>query len=291
MSNTLRITGILVGLFLSTVVLAQNVNLTPYLQAETNEVAMLLAQANYLQQQGDPLGAAVVASYVPDHQMQIAALTAYMQQHGGMPTAVTAAAVMPVMGTRSQILLADLNGHKQAMDSYARLARNSDPTIKTLAMMGQNGATRHYESLQVAKGMTDFTPGAIRTATLAALSLEIATVDDLNMQSARLTALGDTTTATMLMNMVAAHQQQVTNLQTLVSRLGGNPKDAMTIPLVALNSRADIIAHFKVVDTQFVNTYAIALNVLPPSPLAQAFAQVQTLALTSLASLQRLPVA
>jgi hypothetical protein len=224
--------------------------------------------------------------------MQIAMLSSYMQQHGGIQPAVTPAAVQPITGTRSQILQKDLAAHQKGMNDYASLARSTgDAMLKDLALMGQGGATRHYESLQVARGMTDFTPGSIRTATLSALSLEIATVADLQMQAGRLTALGDQTTASMLLNMVPAHQQQIANLQTMVSQLGGNPRDTRTIPVVALNTRTDIINHFKTVDTQFVNTYAIALNMLPPSPLAQTFAQAQTLSLTSLASLQQLPLA
>jgi len=272
--------------------------LTSSLQMEVNEVAMLTAQANYLQQQGDQLGAAVVASYIPDHRMMISRLSAAMQQMGGNPSTIVAKGT-PFLGTRAQIIDNDLKAYAKAMDHYRDLSRRtSSPVIKQLAAMGRDGAWRHYDSLVVASGATLGTPEAIYASLLASQALEQAAISDLQAQAARLASLGDQTTANVLLGMAPSHQQQAANLQVTTTNFGtpqfgvANRGRITTIPPVAaLDSRAQILAHFQVVNTQFINTYALAINGLPPSPLQRVMADGQTIALTSLTVLQRLPVA
>ena len=285
-------TGLLFGLLLAIAAQAARLpNMTSYLQGEVNEVALLTAQSNYLQQQGDPLGAALVASYIPDHQVMIRQWSTFIQQNGGNPSMVQPI-MTPVQGTREQILRYDEQAHQQAIDSYRRLARStSNPTIRGLAALGEGGATRHFNSLEVANSVSTWSTLRLADATMAALALERAAINDLQVQANQLTALGDPTTANLVMSMIPQHQQQAANLQALLVQLGGNPNRIILPPTVVLGSRTDILSHLAITNTQFVNTYAIAINALPPGPLQQVMAQGQSLALTALASLQQLPVA
>ena len=286
-------------LAMTTQAFGQRVSLTPYLQAEVNEVAMLTAQANYLQQQGDPLGAAVVASYIPDHQMMITQLSAVIRQEGGNPSRVTAEG-RPFLGTRAQIIEHDMRAHARVMDSYERLSRRTTrQQIDHLATLGRSGAWRHYNSLVVARGATLGTPEAIYAGLLASQALEQAAINDLQTHATQLTAMGDPTTANLLSGMIPAHQQQLANLQTMANTFAGgqnirvdNRTRITTLPpLPVLTARPQILAHFQVVDTQFINTYALAINGLPPGPLQRVMADGQTVALTGLTALQRLPIA
>jgi len=278
---------------------AVTISLTPYLQSEVNEVATLTAQANYLQQQGDPLGAAVVASYIPDHQMMITQLSAAIQQQGRNPSSVVAKGT-PFLGTRAQIIDHDMKAHVKAMDSYASLARRtSNQQYDYLATTGRSGAWRHYNSLVVARGATLGTQEAIYASLLASQALEQAAINDLQTQAGQLTAQGDPTTANMLAGMIPAHQQQLANLQTMATNFSSGSRISVpdrtrisTLPPVpVLATRAQILAHFQVENTQFINTYALAINGLPPGPLQTAMANGQAIALSSLAALQRLPIA
>jgi len=294
MSNMLRhIMGALLGLlFLTTAAMAQQqVNLTPYLQAEVNEAAVLRAQANYLQQQGDPLGAAVMASFIPDHQMQIDRLSAVMLSAGGYPSTVQPN-VTPTLGTRQQIFQSALEMHTQAIDRYRGLANATNNNVyDQLALLGQNRAMRHAQSLRMANGSTAWTPTSLIDATTAALALERGMVNDLQIQANALAALGDQATAQVLLGMVPQHQQQAANLEVSLRQLGGDPAHAVPAPVVALTTRQAILDHFKTANTQMINTYAIAISTMPPGPLRQTLTAGQTQVLTSLASLQRLPIA
>lgn len=274
-------------------------SLIPYLQAEVNEVAELTAQVNHLQQQGDALGAAVLASYIPDHRMMITQLSAAIQQQGGDPSNVTAKGT-PFLGTRAQIIDHQMRRHAEAMDNYADLARRTTNEQRDfLATLGRSGAWRHYNSLVVARGATLGTPEAIYAGLLASQALEQAAINDLQTHATQLTALGDPTTATLLSGMIQAHQQQLANLQTMANSFASgqnisvdNRTRITTLPpLPVLTTRPLILSHFQVMNTQFINTYALAINGLPPGPLQRVMADGQAVALTGLAALQRLPIA
>jgi len=274
------------------------VNLIPYLQAEVNAVAVHTAQMNCLQQQGDLLGASVIASFIPDHRMMVEQLSAVIRQRGGNPATVTAN-VTPFLGTRQQIIDNALQVHARSIDSFRTLSQDTtDQSISHIAAVGRSGAWRHYNSLQVARAATLGTPEAIYTGLLASHALEQAAIADLQTQAAQLTALGDQATANILLGMVPSHQQQAANLQATIDTFSTgvqfNIADRERIttlpPLPAHPTRAAILAHFQVNDTQFINTYAIAINALPASPLQQLLVNGQAIALNSLTSLQRLPV-
>jgi hypothetical protein len=266
---------------------SRTVNLTSYLQAEQNEVALLTAQANYLTQQGDPLGAGVLASYIPDHRTQAAQLAAQITAQGGNPVMVPSNA-QPFLGTRDAILSHDLNEHQKALASYQNLQRDStDPAIQQLAMMGLNGASRHFSSLQVAQAATSSSSRTVMTGLLAALTLEQAMTADLQMQAMRLTALGDTTTANTLMSLVPQHQTQAANIANLITQMGGNSSRTTVPQAVALATRDQIIAHESIVNTQLVNTYALPLAGVPTSPLRTIAMQGQSIALAGLQQFNR----
>lgn len=247
----------LVAVLLATQAFGQRISLTPYLQSEVNEVATLTAQANYLQQQGDPLGAAVVASYIPDHQMMITQLSAAIQQQGRNPSSVVAKGT-PFLGTRAQIIDHDLKAHAKGMDSYASLTRRtSNQQYDYLATLGRSGAWRHYNSLVVARGATLGTQEAIYASLLASQALEQAAITDLQSHATQLTALGDPTTANLLTGTIPAHQQQLANLQTMASnfssgtniRVSDRTRITTLPPLPLLTTRPLILAHFQVENT------------------------------------------
>jgi hypothetical protein len=277
---------------------ARSQNLTPYLQAEVNAIASHTAQMNCLQQQGDELGAALIASFIPVHRAMADQLSAVIRQQGGNPALVTVNAT-PFLGTRQQIIDNSLQAHARAVDSYRELGLNTtDQAIRHLAAMGQGGSWRHYNSLVVARAATLGTPEAIYSGLLASHALEQSAIADLQTQAAQLTALGDQATANVLLGMVPSHQQQAANLLATINTFStgvqfniANRERITTLPPVPAHaSRAMILAHFRVMDTQFVNTYAIAINALPPSPLQRVMVDGQAIALTALAALQRLPI-
>ncbi|MHB9131886.1 MAG: hypothetical protein ACYDBB_12475 [Armatimonadota bacterium] len=261
-----------------------------YLQAERNEIALLQAQATCMQSQGDTMGAALVASYIPDHQMQADMLAAVIKARGGCPENVSAN-VTPFLGTRQQMLDHDMQQHAQVVSMYQTLRTQStdDPAVQQLAVAGLNGASRHFSSIQVARSAT-MSPTTLSTeGLLAALSLERGVIADLQVQSARLTQLGDTNGAAMLRNAIPAHQQQVNNLVAMITQMGGDPTLAVAPPVVALNTRDQIIAHERAVNTQLANTYALPVASLPTGQLSTIFVQGQQISQTQLAMVNNMP--
>jgi bacterioferritin (cytochrome b1) len=283
--------ALLVGLVTTVGLHAQQMpNLMPYLQAEVNEIATLSVQSNYLMQQGDPLGASLVASYIPDHQMMVNMLSAAIRAQGGNPGAIQAQAAAPTTGTRLELIRADMAAHQRVIDQYQNLLDTAtDPAIRQLATLGLGGASRHFASLNVARGATLGTPEAIASAMLSALTLERMAVNDLQVQAAQLDQLGNQSAATTLRNLIPAHQQQVARLESLVTQLGGNPALAIPPPVAPLQTADNILLHQRILDTQFVNTYAMPIAALPPSPLRTAALQGQSIALYALSLLGQQP--
>lgn len=268
-------------------------DLIPYLQSEINEVAILQGQATSLQQQGDPLGAAVVASYIPDHQMQSDLLTTEIRARGGDPSRAVLNKPQE-LGTRLQIINADARTHGRAVDAYQRLARNArqanDQAILAIAINGENGASRHLSSLQIARASTPGSPSSsMNQALLAALSLERGAVIDLQTQATRLQQLGDPTTANTLLAMIPQHQAQVANLEATLVQLRIDSRSAMVPPTVALATRDQIIEHNRIFNTQMTNTYALPIAALPPSPLRQIALQGQGIAIAALGAFCAMP--
>lgn len=148
-----------------------NQQLHPVSAAEVNEIATLTAQANYLQSQGDPVSAAVVASYVPDHRMMASLLAAQITVLGDNPSIVIALELL-YLGTRTLIIRHDITAHQKGIDVYRRLARDNDPTLAKLGLLGFNGASRHFFSLRVARASVDNTRYNLRTGVESALLLE-----------------------------------------------------------------------------------------------------------------------
>lgn len=263
-----------------------SISLTPYLQAELTEIALLTAQSNYLQQHNDPLGAAVVASYVPDHQMQATMLSNAIRAAGGDPTKVKAESGTPFVGKRLAIVRHDLAQHRQAQNLYLDLMkRATDPETKQLATLGFNGASRHFSSLTVAEAATVKTRTAQLEGLLAALTLERGTIVDLQTQAARLQQLGDQNTATILLNQVPAHQQQVNSLASLVTQMGGNPALAVAPPTAALPTRNDILLHQQVLARLFINTYALPATAFPGTAIQTLSLQGQNIQVQTMAAL------
>jgi len=263
----------------------QTVDLTPYLQAEVNEVATLNAQVNYLQQQADPISAGVVASYIPDHQMMVNLLSAQITAMGGNPTSVVPTGT-PFLGTKQAIFNNDMTAHANVVNTYQDLAKNTDPTINRLAMIGWNGAARHFSSLQFALASTTNTPTSTHDGLFAALILERTAIADLQTQSARLSQLGDTANANKLMALIPRHQTQASMLMTQISQLGWDPATAVAPPVVAFDTSNQILTSERIINTQLVNSYAMAIYSQPAnSPLQMAAMQTQPVALAALNSL------
>ena len=186
-------------------------DLTPFLQAERNEIALLTAQSNCLQQQGDPLGAALVASYIPDHQMQANALATAIQARGGDPATIVAN-VTPALGARTDVVEHDITAHQQVARDYQRLAqRTSDTAVRQLALMGQGGAERHLNSLIIARASTG-AASRINEGLIASLALERGAINDLQTQAAQLTALGQTDQANKLTTLIPRKLPKAKNL-------------------------------------------------------------------------------
>ena len=222
-------------------------DLMPFLQSEVNEISLLTAQSNYLQQQGDPLGAALIASYIPDHQMQAQALSTAISAMGGNPATITPTTAAPFLGSRLAVIQYDEKHHQMAIRDYQRFARRtSDPTSRQLAIIGASTASRHFNSLVVAQGGTTGTDRDIRNSLLAAITLEQGSISDLRTQSAQLCQLGNSGAATLLSNQIPAHQQQVITLTSLITQMGGNPsRAAAPLPTAALPTSTAILQHDK----------------------------------------------
>jgi hypothetical protein len=272
---------------LMTAAQAQRVNLRPYLQAELNEIALLTAQSNYLQQQGDTLGATLVASYIPDHQMMVNTLSASMQQMGARDIPTVAVASTPFLGSRADILAYDLQQHAMVARDYQRLA--STPFLSRtgirVAKMGQSGAERHFQSLTVAQGATLGTPVAMTNGLLASLALERWAAFNLQVQADALRGMGDVATANLLTAQIPAHQQQANRIAALVTQWGADPRMTYVAPSVALTSREAIMASLRTTDIIAANTYAQQIALLPPSPIRTASIQGQNGAITEIATL------
>lgn len=265
--------------------------LMPYLQAEVNEVALLTAQANCLQSQNDPLAAAVVSSYIPDHEMMICSITNFIQQRTGQTVSVQST-VTPALGTSAQVFAYDLTQHQNAANSYQRLAQSTnDAQLRQLALLGQSGALRHFHSLVVAQAAVAPTADRSVNSVQSALILENTAINDLQAQAAQLNALGDAQGANMLLGFVPAHQQQVARLSTLLTQMGGNPQTAAALPVVTLPTRDVMLVHARAFNTQMVNTYAIQIANLPAGDLRQAMLAGQQGALFALSSLEQMPIA
>lgn len=288
-----RMIGVLLGMLLCAAALAQTrvqKDLTSLLQSEVNEIAALTAQSNYLQQQNDPLGAAALASYIPDHRLQASLISATLTQTGANPTTVAPTGT-PLLGTRMQILDRDRADHQKAIDAYRRFANNNrnNTQLQAVALNGLGGAWRHFQSIDVARGATQNTPNSLRDSLLAAWNLEQFTIADLQTQANQLTALGDANTAAMLTGMIPAHQQQAANLQTQFTGMGGSMPRNINIPTpVAIGVRDQILTHFLIANTQMVNTYALPISVATPGPLRDTLIAAQTVNVNALASLQQL---
>ena len=265
--------------------------LQPYLQAEINEVAMLNGQATLLQQSGDALGAALIASYVPDHQMQISRITGVIQANGGVVPTMQPTITVP-QGTRDVYIAQELTMHHDAINNYNRLARNTTlPVVRTLANLGIAAATTHWNSLMVAQAATLKTPSALNAGVQASLALERTAVADLQAQAAQLTALGDMAGANTLNMAAQAHQQQAANWTQIANTLN-LPTNNLAVPApVTLATRGEILGHERVFNTQLINTYALQIASLPPGPLLSAASGSQQVALLSLTQIGTLPVA
>lgn len=282
------------SLLLATGVQAQvhGSNLLPYLQAERNEVALLTAQQNYLLQQGDTVGAFLVSSYIPDHQMQAAMLAQEISNRGGNPDAIQANVPTPYLGTREQILAYDSQSHASAVAMYEKLTGAGTMATQKLAASGLAGAEKHYGSLQVALGATQGGPNGVMNSLAFALQLEKTAILDIQSQSAQLRRLGDPTTADRLMSLIPAHQAQIAQLSSLYMQMGGDPNTVKTAVVSPLPTRDAILAHFRSSDIQMANTYAVVIAALPStSPVQAAGIMGQRNALTAIAVLFGGPVA
>ncbi len=293
MRNTLwRMTVMLaVAVLIGTAAQARyRVDINSFLQAEVNEVAELTAQSNWLQSQGDALGAALLASYIPEHQAQIARLAALSQQAGCNACAVQPT-VRPTLGSREAIIQRGIFVHRRVGECYRRLARvtGNRTTLHQVALLGQAGAERHFASLHVALAATQGSPTAIRDGLAAALALERASVNDLNAQARALNAQGDTNAANALVNAIPQHQQQIAVLQTQLRQMRGIAPRFAVAPVVTLGSRADILSHVRLMNSQMVNTYAVAISAFPDSPLKSAMLNGQVITLSAMTTLERLP--
>jgi hypothetical protein len=266
---------------------AQQANdLLPFLQAEVNEIALLTAQANYLQGQGDALGAALIASYIPDHQAQSDRLAVLIRQRGGDPATVRAT-VPAVPGTRLAILDQVSREHARVAESYrALMSSTTDLAVREAATLGYNGAVRHGASITVAQGASGGTTLSQTEAIAAALTLERAAVNELATQAARLRDLGDLRAANEMESRIPAHTQQAACLEYHLFYRGGNPSASVPPPTLPLDSREQILHAQRTMSTQLANTYAVSIAVLPvESPVRALFGQGQQVALNSYTTL------
>jgi hypothetical protein len=261
-------------------------NLVPYLQAELNGIALLTAQSNYLMQQGDTVGSVLVSSYIPDHQMQASMLAQEIRNRGGDPDTVQANLSTPYLGTRAQILAYDSQQYVQAATSYRRLTKAGTEDSRMLGMSGLSNAERHFASLQVAHGATIGGPIAVLNGLNYALQLERTAILDIQTQASQLNRMNDPATANRLLSLIPAHQAQAATLESLITRMGGNPAAVQTATVALLPTRDAIMAHFRSADIQIANTYATQIaGFSSASPIYVASLQGQRNALTAIAVL------
>ncbi len=261
-------------------------NLVPYLQAERDEIALLTAQQNYLLQRGDTVGALLVGSYIPDHQMQASLLAQEIRNRGGNPDAVQANVPDPFLGSSMEILAYDSQQHAWVADQYRRLTGVGTADSRYLAQTGLSGAERHFASLQVALGARDGSPPAVLNSLRYALQLERTAITDIQAQAAYLRRLNDPQTADRLVSLIPAHQQQARQLESLITQMGGNPASVGTSTIAVLPTREAILSHMRAMDVQMANTYATHVAGFPStSPLHLAGLQGQRNALTAIAVL------
>lgn len=261
-------------------------DLTPFLREELNEIAMLTAQANYLQQQGNTQAAELVRSYIPDHQMQVSALQSFMQTRG-KSTNLPPAAPPASFGTPPQIVQTDLQAHARIMQQYRTLLnQTSDPTVRQLAAMGLNGATRHFHSLNAVQGAMMRSPEGINQSLIALLTLERTAIADAQVQAAQLRRLNNPNAAAALEAAIPAHQQLISQLEAQIRQQGGNPALAVVPPVVPLPNENLMLAHGQTFGRQVALTSNIVMSMLPAnSPARPLFAQSYNLALQGMAQL------
>ncbi|HOS43395.1 MAG TPA: hypothetical protein PK794_06875 [Armatimonadota bacterium] len=261
-------------------------NLVPYLQAERDAIAVLTAQQHYLLQRGDTVGALLVGSYVPDHQLQASLLAQEIRDRGGNPDAVQANVPNPFLGSTAEILAYNSQQQAWIADQYRRLTGAGTADSRYLAQTGLSGAERHFASLQVALGARDGSPAAVLNSLRYALQLERTAMADLQAQAAQLRRLNDPQTADRLVSLIPAHQQQEAQLISLIQQLGGNPATVGASTVAALPTRDAILMHRRAMDVQMANTYATHVAAFPStSPLHVAGLQGQRNALTAIAVL------
>ena len=258
------------------------INLTGYLQTEVNEIATLTAQMNYLQGNCDALGAALIASYIPDHQVQANALSALIAAQGGSSVLIQPQ-ITPCLGSRGQIIQSDLQMFFLDISNYAGLKRMTCDTMPQLvATQGWNASLRQFNSLSVAWASMTTDQNATLNGLVAALSMEQNAICDMQSQAARLIVLGDQGLANQFLSLIPQHQQQAANLKALILSMCGNPSFAQVAPTFTLSTRNEIICHQHIVETQFINTYALPIASLPQSSLRTLAVQGQTISLASL---------
>ncbi len=256
--------------------------LTNFLQSELYQVATLTAQMNALQQ-CDPVAAALLASYIPDHQAQASALSALITCQGGS-VPQPCPLINPCLGSRAQMIQNDIQLQAQTVTNYAWLKCNTcDPATAQLATIGEYRAARHLDSLLVALSVTCITPTSAMDGLQAQLMLEVSAIADLQSQQARLCMLGQTQDVNQFNQLIAQHEQQVTSLQTAIAQMCGYPGLLTAPPVYMLSTRDDIYCQERITETQFINTYALVTATLPPSPLRAIAAQGQSFSLASLA--------
>ena len=260
-------------------------DLTNFCKLELNQIATLTAQMNALQQ-CDPVAAGLIASYIPDHQAQAAALSTLIACQGGNP-GLLCPQVNPCVGSRAQIFQSDIQLQAQMMNGYACLkASTADCAIAQLAAIGWYSTSRHVNSLQVAFSATCITPTSTMDGLLAQLALEASAVADLQAQQCRLAVLGNIPEANQFGVLIAQHQQQVMTLQTAIAQMCGYPGMITVPPIYTLCTRDQIICQERITETQFINTYAMVTATLPPGPLHSMAANAQAFNLASLAYLE-----
>lgn len=261
------------------------VDLRPFLQAEVNEVATLTAQSNDLRQRGETVSADLLASYIPDHQMQVARLQRWL---GRTPDVMSLQPnESPFLGSAADVIARDRDAHVAAMDLYRGLLQQTVglPYLHQVALLGLNGASRHFDSLTVAESTLSPSSLALNAGPMAALSLERGAVVDLEVQAEQLQAVGDFAQANLLLSQVSAHQQQIASLSGLVLQNGGDPVWAVPALVPPMRSPGAIQTALRISDRQLAQTYAVPIALAPQSPLAQLALNGQQIALRELAAI------
>lgn len=267
---------------------SQPADLTQYLQYELNTIALLTAQSNYLLSQGDRLGASLFGSFVPDHNMQAQALMAAIRANGGDPSSIVACTPGLISGDRVALARGSLWPNTKAIDAYSTLLEGAPNDVTTrIATNGLNNITRQYNSMVIAQASPAGMNGTTQSVVQAALTLERATVTNLQTQAAQLQQLGDSASADMLTAQIAPHQQLATNLECLLTQMCGNPALAVAPAATAIPTRNMLMVNVAVMNTQMANTYAIMGQGLPMnSPILSASQCGQSVALAGVAQLR-----